>query len=76
MSEIDHCMLLKRDVIGEEPQLEMSPLLHELDSMVGLEKVLHMAWMSYHRRCCVRCEHTTFYAVLIIGVRLKLPFTD
>jgi hypothetical protein len=39
VSEAEHRTLLKTDVIGDEPNLDTSPLLRELDSMVGLEKV-------------------------------------
>lgn len=39
VSEAEHRTLMKIDVIGDEPNLEASPLLRELDSMVGLEKV-------------------------------------
>lgn len=39
MSAVEHSMLLKKDCIGDPPDLDNSPLLRELDSMIGLEKV-------------------------------------
>ena len=39
IAEKDYSLLLRSDTIGDRPQLEKSPVLRELDSMVGLQKV-------------------------------------
>ena len=39
INEYDHRTILKTDALGDRPNLQSSPMLKELDSMIGLSKV-------------------------------------